>query len=179
MTGKDTGNLQEVFTVDPPDETVPWIYRWTGIPHYYGDFVRELLISAALLMLITSPMYADNLSVQLPFLIVGAVVTVVVAALTNPLKRGVIAADTVVSGVGFIIFQYWALQRYQVDLLQQFILREAVAIVFLFALYFSTKTLRNMLLNTIGKEDVSLNPDQDKKEGLKIENEHQKVDFND
>ena len=137
-------------------ENVPWIYRWSKISHYYGDTVRQLMIAAAALMLIAAPYYTDDLSTELPFIVVGTVILVCVAALTSPWKRGVISADAIASGVGLVIFEMWALLGYSESAPLQFVLREALAILFLFALYFSTKTLRSMLLHQIGQRDSRL-----------------------
>ena len=135
------------------DINTPWVYQWSRVSHYYGDTVRQLLIIAAVFMLIAAPFYTNNLAVELPFIVFGVVALVSVAALTNPLKRSAISADTVVSGVGLVLFELWALQNYQTDPPFKFILREALAIIFLAALYFSTKTLRNMFQNQISVHD--------------------------
>jgi hypothetical protein len=131
------------------DVNVPWLYRWSKISNYYGVTVRELLIAAAILMLVTAPFYTDNIASELPFIILGAIILITTAALTSPMKRNVISADAVVSGVGLVIFEIWALSGYQTDPVYQFVLRQALAILFLLALYFSTKTLRSMFLGQV------------------------------
>jgi hypothetical protein len=185
----------EVLEEMQADAMVPWVYSWTKISHYYGDSVRALLIVCAVLMLITAPFYADDIQTELPFIVLGTVAMVFVAGMTSPWKRGVISADAVTSGVGFMIFEIWALSDYRSDLILQFVLREAIAILFLFALYFSTKTLRNMLLNNIGRpdgprdflsgvpttqtEDDLINWKQQAQEALHDLNEHEKLEFGD
>jgi hypothetical protein len=137
------------------DVNVPWIYRWPKLMHYYGDTVRKLLVSAAVLMVVGAPFYTDELSVQLPFIVVSSLILVCVAALTSPTRAAFVSLDTVVAGVGFVIFEMWALLGYPGDSVAQFALRQAIAMLFLFALYFSAKTLRNMLTNTMGAEVAS------------------------
>jgi hypothetical protein len=153
---KTEGELLEELQTNAPDPVnVPWIYRWTRISHYYGDIVRELLMACAILMLIAAPFYTNNLKLELPFIVIGAAAMVCVAALTSPMKRGVISADAVTSGTGFVIYEIWAMLNYETDPLYKFALRQAIAILFLFALYFSTKTLRNMVMRTMGKSTSS------------------------
>jgi len=137
-------------------ETEPWMYRMPKVPHYYGDAVRQAFVGAAALMLLGAPFYANDLQIELPFEIIGAVVLVAVAALTNPRTRGVILSDTLISGVGFVTFELWALTQYPSSSALQFGLRQALALVFMFAFYFSMKTLRSMAQNQIGEPDAAL-----------------------
>lgn len=134
----------------PTDINVPWIYRWSPISHYYGDTVRQLLVLAASIMLIAAPFYTDNIYVELPFILVGGLVLIAVSAMTNPIRSGIISADVVASGVGLVIFELWALYNFQAHEMVKFVFREVIAITFLLAFYFSTKTLRNMLMGQVG-----------------------------
>ncbi len=181
---------------------VPWMYRWTRISHYYGDAVRELLIAAAVLMLVCAPFYSDDIQTELPFIVIGTLVLACVAALTSPKRKSIISADAVAAGVGLVIFEMWALLGYSDSTAIQFILRESIAIIFLFALYFSTKTLRAMFSNTIGTVEESeeymeierptphatapkekhshQHSDRNmSKHDLREMNEHEKIDFTD
>ena len=183
-TEDDLENLEDEVTEDESGAYVPWMYGWSRISHYYGDSVRQLLLAAAALMLIGMPFYTDDLSVELPFIIIAAVVLVIVAALTSPMKSAVISADVVVSGVGLVIFEIWAILGYGESTTVQFVLREALAVLFLFALYFSTKTLRSMLLNQIGQRNPTRNssrvPQDEPKtvlEKIDTENEKRKTMF--
>lgn len=151
MSRKEIRRAAQIAEESPPtDINVPWVYRWSPISHYYGDTVRQLLVAAAALMLIAAPFYTDNMYVELPFIVIGGVVLIAVSALTSPLKSGAISADAVVSGVGLVIFELWALWGFSWDEVVKFVFREAIAIVFLTAFYFSTKTLRNMLMGQVG-----------------------------
>ncbi len=126
-----------------------------SVPHYYGDYVRQLFISAAALMLIGAPFYSDALRVELPFEIAGALVLVALAALVNPHKQSVFLAAATASGVGLILFESWALYGYYDSTWTQFILREVIAIIFLAGFYFSMKTVRAFVLHKIGKHDTA------------------------
>lgn len=188
---------QTSSTIDELESSsnVPWLYRWSKISHYYGDTVRQIFIAAASLMLLAAPFYTDDLSIELPFIVLGTVVIVGVAALTNPWKSSVISADAITAGTGLIIFEMWALLEYHSGTMLQFILREALAILFLFALYFSTKTLRSMLLHQVGKHDSRLDfrsrsslprnarermmKEEERREMIHEINEQEKLDFQD
>ena len=123
------------------------------VPHYYGDYIRQLFNIAAPLMLITAPFYANNLTIELPFEIVGALVLVALAALTNPHKQTIVVADAVAAGLGLLVYGTWALLTYDNSSWLQFILREVIALLFLTAFYFSMKTVRAFALHQIGKHD--------------------------
>lgn len=135
------------------------------IPHYYGDAVRQLFVVAAVLMLVGAPFYADSLRVELPFEIVGAVILVALAALANPYKKFVFFVGAIAAGVGLVIYEIWALYTYFESTWLQFILREAIAIIFLVAFYFNMKTVRAFVLHRIGKHDEAGEFDEDSGSG--------------
>jgi len=137
-------------------ETEPWLYRLPKVSHYYGDFVRQAFVAAAALMLLAAPFYADDLHSELPFEIIGAVFLVAAAAMTNPWNRTVILADAIIAGVGLVIFELWALGEYDAITTTQFILRQAIAVLFMIAFYFSMKTVRAMTLHQVGKSDTAM-----------------------
>ncbi len=124
----------------------------TSVPHYYGDVVRWLFMTAAAVILLTHPFYANMLRIELPFTLAGAVILVALAALTNPHNKGVIAADVIAAGVGMVIYQGWALSQYDSSTILEFALRQVVAVLFMASLYFSLKTLRAMVLGKIGRK---------------------------
>ncbi len=126
-----------------------------GINHYYGDSARQLMLGAVAVMMLGAPFYADSLRAEFPLEIIAAVLIVGFAALTNPFKRGIVMGDAVLTGVGAAIFGTWAFLGYgHVDSIA-FLLRDVIALLFLFAFYFSLKTLRAMILHQIGKPDSS------------------------
>jgi len=122
-----------------------------GVPHYHGDFVRQLFIAGAAIMLLGAPFYTGTVRTLLPFLVCGALVLVALAALTNPHKRNIMMANSIVAGVGLLIYETWALFSYAQSTLIEFTLRQLIAFVFMGAFYFSMKTLRAMALGKIGK----------------------------
>ncbi len=121
------------------------------VTHYYGDIVRQLMLGATAIMMAGAPFYSDSLSAEFPFEVIGAIIIVALAALTNPYKRSVVAIDTLLTGLGAGVFGLWAFFGYnQIDSVA-FVLRDAIAVLFLFAFYFSLKTLRAMIMHQIGK----------------------------
>ena len=153
------GNVGPDFPGDPAKE---WEIRglessyatYNTIPHYYGDVVRGLLLGAAALLLIASPLYADAIRSQFPFLVLGAFCAVTVAAFTDPHKKLSLMADATVAGTGLIVYAGWGLLGYDSVNPVAFVLRLAVAVIFLFAFYFSLKTVRAFALHEIGRGEV-------------------------
>lgn len=123
----------------------------TGVSHYYGDIVRQVFVAASAVMLVASPFYADSLKSEIPFYVAGALVLIILAALTNPHNRSVLLADAVAAGVGVAIFEVWALGSYETSTWVEFLLRQGIALLFLVAFYFSMKTVRAFSMHQIGK----------------------------
>lgn len=131
----------------------PYPYGEPIIPHYWGDIIRQLFIVAAALMLVGAPFYADTLRNELPFEIVGALIVVFIASLANPHNKSVFMAGAVAAGVGFLVYELWALNMYFDSTWLRFILREVIAIIFLTAFYYNMKTVRAFVLHRVGKHD--------------------------
>ena len=125
-----------------------------SIPHYYGDSVRQLLVGASTLMIVASPFYSDALGLQFPFIIVGALLSASLAALMNPRDQRVSLGSAVLSGSGLAIYTMWGMAGYDTINPIAFVLRLAIGVVFLFAFYFSMKTLRAFSLGQIGKRET-------------------------
>ena len=132
---------------------VPSKNAWQDVPHYYGDIIRQLMLGAAALMLFASPFYENPGRPELPLIVIGTVAVVGFAALTNPWKKSVLIGDAIVTGVGMVVYQWWALDGYDSDSSIAFVLREALAVIYMFAFYFSVKTVRAMILHQVGKRD--------------------------
>lgn len=125
------------------------------IAHYYGDIVRDFMLGGAVVMLLAAPFYADRLRGELLFEVIGAIIIVGLAAMTNPWKKSILVADTIAVGIVTVVYQIWALNGYGTANNTAFVLREAVSIIFMFAFYFSAKTVRAMVLHQIGKQASS------------------------
>lgn len=134
-------------------------YRFSQAPdsphvaHYYGDQMRQLFISAAALMLIGSPFYTDSLRIELPFILIGALALVALAALANPHNKNVFYVAAAMSGAGVVVYGMWALNNYESITFLQFIIRLIIALVFMVGFYFNMKTLRAFVLGKVGKRE--------------------------
>jgi hypothetical protein len=120
---------------------------YISLTHYYGDIVRKLFFAAAILMLFGLPFFSERVPVPTIWSLVAIVTIGFLAGLTNPVKSFPAWVNTIVSGIAVIIFEAFAVMTYRdigPDVL--FLANQALAILFLIALYFSTKTLRAMVL---------------------------------
>ena len=124
-----------------------------SIPNYYGDYVRRLFIGAAVAMLVLLPFLMRYMPLTLPFEIVGIVVLIVLAALTNPKKEWIMIVNSVVAGLGVAVSETLALLAYLDGETFIFFARESLAFIFIFALYFSLKTARAMESGRVGRRD--------------------------
>jgi hypothetical protein len=129
----------------------PPLKQWPNVPHYYGDIVRQLLVIGAIAMILAAPWYTDALRTVLPFIILGALLSIALAAITNPHNKLIVMADVIASGFIALAYAAWALFSYDTSTWLEFGLRQGIALAFMIAFYFSTKTLRAMLLGKVGK----------------------------
>ena len=164
--------------VEPDEEAYdfPWspttIGRWPSIPQYYGDSVRALLLSAAALMLIASPLYGDDTHVEFPYEVIGAIIAVGCAALINPRDRFFSLLAAVVSGVGTVIYAMWGISGYDGGNPVAFVLRVFIALLFLFAFYFSLTTVRAFALSTTDIDELVEKVEEEIEEDL-VEGENE------
>lgn len=114
------------------------------VPHYHGDLVRQLLLSAGALIIIAVPMVSQLSLFTTPFELIGAVILIICAGMTSPLRIFPLVCDVVVSGVGLVLYEPLAISAYRSGDLVLFVVYEALALIFLFAFYFSIKTVRGM-----------------------------------
>ena len=123
------------------------------IPHYYGDSVRILFVVMAALLLLALPFYPDVLPFTPAVQTAGALLLIVCAALTNPHARWVMLTNAVCSMIGVVIAEAVAIDAYQQGDWTLLLIREVLAIAFLFAGYLSIKTVRAMATGHIGAEE--------------------------
>ncbi|MFA5954063.1 MAG: hypothetical protein WC817_00815 [Patescibacteria group bacterium] len=115
--------------------------------HYYGDTVRRLFVTAAVVIVVTTPFVSSFLPVPVLIAALGALAIVIVAGLTNPRERWSAALNLVTATVGSIVFQYQAAIDYLVAAgnapkLFMFTVDEVLAVIFMVAVYYSSKTFR-------------------------------------
>ena len=133
---------------------LPGMQIGPSIPHYYGDYVRQIFMMNAAVMLVLSPFFARALPSALFFEIGGAILIAVLGALTNHTRKISMLANAIVAGIGVVTYELLALAAFASEATIAFMAREVVAVAFLFALYFSLKTLRNMYHQTIGRKNT-------------------------
>lgn len=117
------------------------------VPHYYGDIIRGIFVFAGLVMLATLPFSSDIVPFPLPVTISGIVLLGLLAGFMSPWRSTVIAANTLVSLVGTIVFEYQAVTFFRGgEATILFLASQVLAAVFFVALYYSSKTLRWVLM---------------------------------
>src|SRR3990167_11464789 len=83
------------------------------LAHYYGDLVRALFLLASFIMLVTLPFNADKLPVSLFTSITVILFLSIFAALTNPKQTWTAIINNIISIVGFLALEYYAILAYQ------------------------------------------------------------------
>lgn len=119
------------------------------LEHYYGDIVRYLFLAAGIIMLVTLPLFQSFIETPLMVSVTGIAILGIAAGLTNPQQLVSAVVNFVISIIGFIAFAYSATTSFQSSTgNDKFILTNIIlAIIFIFAVYFSMKTMRSRLLN--------------------------------
>lgn len=124
-----------------------------SVAHYHGDTVRILFLVGGVIILGALPFFKNLLPVGPGFLTVFVVLLALGAAIVNPFQRWIVFVNLIIAIVAVILFEYVAVVGYGTDKPVLSIIRQILAIVFLFALYYSGKTLRAMFLHQIGKSN--------------------------
>lgn len=129
------GNGDDTGDVVPPRRV---------IPHYHGDNVRMLFLVGALVLIVAQSTGAD-----LPFSTLGsvmaAVVLVIAAGITNPAQKGIHWFNACIAVIGTLVFGTSAVAHYRAGASlfdPSFTFTEALALISLVALYFTTRTIR-------------------------------------
>jgi hypothetical protein len=125
-------------------------FGFQNIPHYHGDYVRQLFVAAAALCLVAIPLWGDILPLGALVQIGSVILLVLLAGLTSPHGRIVLIFDAVVSALGILFLEGAAINLYAVDPFPLFLCREAAALLLLGAFYFSVKTARAMSQHKVG-----------------------------
>lgn len=112
--------------------------------HYYGDKVRQLFLLGGLIMLIGIPFFNAYLPIPAFLSLMVVVVVTIVAGLTNPMQRWVMIIDVIASLIALLSFEYHAISRFGDMPWLLFVVDQILSLIFFFALYFSTKTLRGI-----------------------------------
>lgn len=114
-------------------------------PHYYGNLIRKNFFFAGFIIMMAALLDSELRSFYLFVGLFGVVGVTILAGLTSPRKRAIMLIDVLVSAIMFLIFEYFAIAayaRYENFSDNVFFLRQLIAVIFLVALYYSTKTMR-------------------------------------
>jgi hypothetical protein len=125
------------------------IVRPQEVAHYHGDLVRMLFVAAAFLMLVMQ--FTGNAIFATPAaLIVFVSVLVVAAGITSPVQRTIHWINLFLSFAGLAIFGSLATQRLHSlgDFFTHNGITGIIALIFLMALYFSTRTVRGYMTHS-------------------------------
>lgn len=113
------------------------------IPHYHGDAVRTLFFAGAIILIVAQSTGAD-LRLSTTSAITFAILLVVAAGITNPL-------NALLAALGTLFFGTTAVEHYRADISifdTSFAYIEALALLSLVALYFTTRTIRGFRLRS-------------------------------
>jgi hypothetical protein len=116
--------------------------------HYYGDTVRSLLISIAVIMVVTMPFFTDLIPKPSFFSILAVLVIVLLSGWVSPKHKVIVGMTTLVSAGAFIAFQYYALNTFQAQGFKSafFLVNELLAILSIIATYYGSKSIRGIIL---------------------------------
>lgn len=130
-----------------------------GIPHYYGDKVRQLFIAMAVLSFVGMPLWGK----LLPFVgtvpqVGAALLLVLLAGFTSARNVLLMVANATVAAVSVLLLESTAIlyQGQGVNPMELFYAREAGVLLMLAALYYSIKTVRAMMAGKLGHPDSPL-----------------------
>lgn len=130
----------------------PYQHPFGTLRHYYGDVVRTIFVAVAIMVGVIVPFSSDLTT----GVIVGApaiVLLLVLAGLTSPHGRVVLALNAIAAGLGVVLTQAIALGAYARELYPLFAFLEFMSVLLMIALYFSVKTVRASVSHKIGKVD--------------------------
>ncbi len=120
--------------------------------HYHGDIVRKLFLVSGVLMLVSYAFFWDLILVPISFSVLAVVLLVVLAGMENPRYVWLTLLNTVVSGFGCFAFAYTGIIHYQQAIPFNpwfFWSNQLLALLFLVATYYSSKTMRAKLMGKI------------------------------
>lgn len=110
----------------------------------YSDIVRKLFLICGLVLLITLPFLRTTIPSGISYPIILILALTFFAGMTSPKQKHIIIGDIFVSVLGFAIFMYQATSKFTTFFDLFFITNFSLAILFLFAFYWSLKTIRSL-----------------------------------
>jgi len=128
--------------------------------HYYGDRIRKMFLTAGIVMLGTLPFLQARVSLPIFLSVIAILVLAFFAGATSPRQKWFIAGDIIISLLGFVLFAYEAISKFErvFDLL--FATNIVLACILLSAFYFSVKTYRGFY-RFFEKEEIGVVAEQE------------------
>jgi len=121
------------------------------ILHYHGDRVRALFFAGAVVLIV-----AQSTGAELPLsttgAVVGAILLVVTAGITNPAQGWIHWLNALIALYGAFLFGTTAVGHYRAGISvfdPSFAYIEALALLSLVALYFTTRTIRGFHMRLV------------------------------
>ncbi len=113
--------------------------------HYYGDEVRTVFLVMAVAMMFVTPFVKEELPVPAFFSVFGVIALAVLAGFTNPKTKPVIVLNFITSLGSLAIFSNEIINSYGFPHTALFFWSNVgLAMLSLFAAYYSSKTLRGL-----------------------------------
>lgn len=118
--------------------------------HYHGDQVRGLFVAIAILAFLTQ-FIGTKLPLTTAALMVIIIVLVIAAGITNPAQHWIHWVNLAISIIGVLLFGSFALSRLHegMGLVSQNGLIAIIAVLFVIALYFTTRTIRGLTVHHV------------------------------
>lgn len=116
------------------------------VPHYHGGEVRALFVISAVVLVVARSTGAD-LPLSTFGTVASAVALVVAAGITNPAQFWIHWMNAFLAMSGTLLFGTAAVENYRSEITifdSSFVYVEALAILSLIALYFTTRTIRGI-----------------------------------
>jgi hypothetical protein len=129
--------------------------RYPFVPHYHGDTVQILFLIGGVVILATLPFFKNLLPIGPGANTVLVVLIILGAAVINPFQKWIVAVNLLIATLAVLLFEYVAIVGYGTDPFLLSAIRQILAVIFLFSLYYSARTLRAMFLHQIGKKNGS------------------------
>lgn len=118
--------------------------------HYHGDTVRILFLVAAGIMLVSLPLVQSKVFLPSFLSVVAIVILTLAAGITNPKLVWTAQANCAISVLAFLVFDTEAVLAFRAETFDSifFGANFILGFIFLFATYYSVKTLRGFMLQS-------------------------------
>ena len=112
--------------------------------NYYGDTVRSLLIGAGVIMIVTLPFFTNLVPKPLFISTLAVLLLILLSGFISPIHKNLLIISVIVSALAFLAFEYYSIEASQIGGVKSpfFIVNQILALMFLSASYFGTKSVR-------------------------------------